>query len=447
MWFDLTREATLPEKEYKLYKNLQTFLYIVAFLLAVTMAYRIIFDSQKFYSSLLNLDSNKNTLSLLHYENTDALITNGNIPAESALYFDAVPMGTFSRAVITFPQDNQSREITTGEITVRKSHQAFLYPEGRLLGFKDGTLLKNRTAYYMISKGELRKFESSAVSALGYPLDAFIEVTAEELQYAPIGQSIESAGDYPDSSLFRIEGDYYILQNLQLKKFTSEQSFLSQYKSTQAIQKDQTFFTKYALADDVVGFSDGSLVSFGDSIYIISSGKYFPINNPETFIGKGYNWDDVIPASSDEIALYEKAALFTIRRDHPNGTIFKTVENGQYFIINNLEKQFLPSQSIVDSWSKRSPVLVSEKSLTTIDQCKITRNYFGSYSCEIQIDNLQNFIGVNYEFSIKLNEDTTIEELNVSFEKDINSTNLELFFRDIYNKIKNKYVARITPAL
>jgi hypothetical protein len=444
MWFDLTQEVQLPEKKYMLYKKLQTMLYVVAFLLAIIMALRVIFDSQNFYSSLTNLDSNKNTLDLLQYQGTDSP-TNGNIVAGSALYFDTVPVGTFSKAVIKFPQDNQSQKITTGEITIRKSHQAFLYPEGGSLGFKDGTLLKNKSAYYIVSKGELRKFETSTVSAFGYPLNAFVEVTTEELQYNPAGQLVEDATVYPESSLFKIDSDYYILQNSQLKKFTSEYAFLSQYKAVQAIQKDQTFFTQYALADDVVGFSDGSLVSFGDSIYIISSGKYFPINNPETFIEKGYSWDDVIPAGSDEIALYEKTALFTIRRDHPNGTIFKTIESGKYFIVNNLKKQFLPSQNIVDSWSNRSPILVSEKSLETTSQCAIKKSFFGSYSCEIGIDNLQNLIGVNYEFIMKLNNDTTIADLNVSFKKDINRTNLMVFLRNIYNKITNKYVAKITP--
>lgn len=445
MWFDLTREITLPAKKYRLYKKLQTLLYVAAFLLAATMTLRVIFASQNFYLSFINLNSNDNTINLLHYYGADQHVTNGIITAGSGLYFDTAPTGAFSKAIIKFPRDNQAQRITTGKITVRKAHQAFLYPEGKPVGFKDGTLLKNNDVYYIVSKGELRKFERSTVVAFGYPLDAFVEATAAELQYTPVGQAIANTTDYPDSALFKIEGDYYILQNSQLKKFASEYAFLSQYKTAQAIEKDRTIFAKYALADEPIGFDDGSLVSYGDSIYIISSGQYFPINNPTTFLAKGYNWNDVVAASSDEIALYEKAALFTLRSDHPNGTIFKTIENGKYYVINNFEKQLLPSANIANSWSNRSPILVSEKSLVTIEQCDIKKSFLGAYSCEIQIDNLQDLIGVNYEFIMKLDDDTTVPELNVSFTKDMNQKNLVAFLHDIYNKITNKYVAKITP--
>ena len=44
---------------------------------------------------------------------------------------------------------------------------------------------------------------------------------------------------YPDSSLFKINDDYYILENSHLRKFSSIKAFLSQYDLRQVIEKKE----------------------------------------------------------------------------------------------------------------------------------------------------------------------------------------------------------------
>jgi len=442
MWLDLTREISLSEKKYSLYKKLQTTLYVVAFLIAVIMAVRVIFDSQNFYFSFTPSNANNSSVNYPRYQKMDSVVENGNLSTGTEIYFDTVPIGTFSKATVKFPS-NIARSFS-GTISVRKSHQAFLYPESTPIGFKNGSLLKNTNEYYIVSENKLRNIPTSILSTLGYSITAFIEASEEDLQYTPAGDPLLTSESYPDFSLFKIEDDYYLLEKSSLKKFTSETAFLSQYRISQAIEKTTDLFSRYPLSEEQLGFADGSLVSYRDSIYIISQNKYYPINNPETFIAKGYDWNDVIPATTDEVSLYEKTALFTIRRNHPAGTVFKTIGSGKYYIIDNLEKHLLPSQSIADSWSARSPILVSEKSPETIEHCTLQKNYFGSEFCELQIDSLRNLPGVNYEFIMKLDTDTSIEDLNISFSKDLNRSNLIIFLQDIYNKIKNKYAPKIT---
>ncbi|MFA7209294.1 MAG: hypothetical protein WC120_03325 [Parcubacteria group bacterium] len=447
MWFDLTKDVPLAEKDYARYKKFQTALYALAFLLAAIMAVRVIFDAQNFTFSFTNPDSSKNSMAVPRYQGVDSPVENGRISAGRDVYFDMAATGTFSKAVIEFPQGQDSSGPDSGSIIVKKSYQAFLYPEGDPIGFKDGSLLKNNGNYYLVSQGTLRRFDADAVPALGYAPDAFVEIAPEELRFNPAGQLIKGDEGYPDGSLFKIDSDYYLLEDARLKKFSSEQAFLSQYGPRQALEKNADIFSKYPLSEIPIGFSDGSLISYGESVYVVSDNKILPINNPVTFLEKGFAWEDVIAASADEIALYEKTKLFTIKSVHPNGTIFANIENADHYMVKDSEKHLLPSRNIVDSWLHHSSIPVSEKSLEAASQCEIKQGFFGSYSCEIPIASLQQLAGTNYEFIMKLDDSTKIDYLNVSFKKDISRTNLVAFLRDIYNKIKNRYVSQAPPTL
>ncbi|MDP1884131.1 MAG: hypothetical protein Q8L10_02080 [Candidatus Moranbacteria bacterium] len=446
MWFDLTEDVTLAEKDRARYKKFQTALYALAFLAAAIMAVRVVFDAQNFTFSFTNPDSAKNSITIPRYQDADFPVENGRISAGRDVYFDMAATGTFSTAVIEFPQDKDSSEPNSGSIIVKKSYQAFLYPEGEPIGFKDGSILKNNGGYYLVSQGALRRFDTDAVAALGYAPEAFVEAAPEELRFNPAGEPIRSSEGYPDDSIFKINGEYYLLEDARLKKFSSEQAFLSQYGPQQALEKNTDIFSRYPLSETLVGFSDGSLISYGESVYIVSDNKILPVNNPVTFLEKGFAWEDVIAASADEIALYEKTKLFNIKSVHPDGTVFANIENAKHYMVKDSKKHFLPSQNVADSWLRHSPIPVSEKSLEAASQCAIKQSFFGSYSCEIPIASLQQLAGTNYEFIMKLDNGTKIDYLNVSFKKDISRTNLVAFVRDIYNKIKNRYAPQVVPA-
>jgi len=443
MRFDLTGEVALDRKNLKLYRILQIALYLSAFLLAIYLAFIILFPSAAFSFDFTNPNSKNNTIA----NPRDAMqspINNGDMLSGNKYYFDTAVSGLFSKAVINFSLNNKSQKLSSGSIEIKKSYQAFLYPESAAVGFKDGTLLTDKNNYFIVSNGELRKFATPSIfNSLGFPQNAFIAVAPEELSYNPIGQLIADNSSYPDDSLFKINDNYYILQNKTLEQFTSATAFLDQYKSAQAIEKDNDFLSKYAVSENSIGFADGALISYGISVYIVSGNSIFPINNPVTFVAKGFSWNDVIPASADEISLYTRAKLFNITSAHPDGTIFKTVEDSKYYLIEKGKKHFLPSENIAASWLGRSPIMVSEKSLNATSSCTIKKDALGfgsSYSCEIPVSSLQQLDGTDYEFSMNVNNAVKINSVSVTFEKDINNTNFHSSLRGLFNQVINNYV-------
>lgn len=441
MYFDLTKEIKLDDENYKLYMILRAALYASAAIIAIFLAYKILFPKAFFSFYFNDIAGNKNTILDPQNSTSQAPLSKGDLPANNTLKFSTPLAGTFSKALVNFTLDKNSNELDAGSVKIKKSYAAFLYPTGSQIGFKDGTLIKSDGNFYLVSNGELRQFATPSIfSALGFSQNAFVRVAKEELRYNQIGQKISDIGEYPDDSLFKIADDYYIMQNKTLRRFSSEAAYLSQYDITQAIEKNSGFLDRYDIDENSISFADGSLISYGGGIFITGGNLLFPIDSPATFTQKGFDWNDALPAGADEISLYKKTRTFTILSPHPDGTIFAT-ENEKYYLIKNNEKHLLPSKNIANSWLKRHPVSVSEKSLDIFSDCSLQLDALSmrSYSCEILIENLQSLSGADYEFSAKMNGPIKLDSISVTFKKSLNAKSFRETISGLLNKVKNNY--------
>ncbi len=444
--FDLTKEITLTPQDKKLYQKLQIALYLIALLSALYLSYLIIFPHKLYTFSFLNPSSNKNNISTPHLTNGDDF-ENGQLSGGNVFYFDTNLEGDYSYATVSLYTANSTKNLGTLDISVRKSYQAFMYNLGSPIGFHEGSLLENSGNYYIISDSAWRKFSDiNALSALGYSEKNFHPVTVNEMVYNPIGKDITANDSYPDGTLFRIADNYYILNNQQLEKFVSDQAYLTQYDANIAITKDASFLKNYPITDNLAGFADGTLVANGGSVFIVSDGKILPIDNPQTFAQKGYNWNNVLNVGEDEIAIYQRDKLFNIKSIHPDGTIFKTSENSMYYIIEKGEKHLLPGTDIAASWLKKGPIEVSEKALSLYADCSLKNNFWQSsvYSCRVPLNSLSDLIGFDYEFKLKSATNLHIDSLSVDYKKDITQSNFKSFFHGLYNSIISTY-ASSTP--
>ncbi len=446
MPFDLTKEIKLDEKNYLRYRRLQVFFYAFCFASALYVAYFVFFPTQTFNFSFTMLTSNKGN-ALNPRDIKGVLITDGKFPAGQKNYFDASLVGSFSNIKLSFTPNKQSPSPENSHIDLRKSYRAFLYPEGQSIGFKDGTLLKNNNNFYLISDGKLRKFGNSAIiTALGFSENAFITAADTDLKYNPLGEEITDAKSYPANSIFKINDNYYLLNTAGiLERFVSTGAFHSQYNENLAISKPVDFLKNYALAENPIGFADGSLISYGSSAYIVSKDKIYPIGDPDIFINQGYAWDDIITISGDEFSLYAKEKLFTLTSIHPDGTIFFTPDTNKWYQIENREKHELPSSVIAQSWLKKNPISVSAKSLEILGGCDLKKELFGNYSCIIPLDDTQDTAGKYYEFTFVAKNNLKIDNLNLLYEKNMTMQNLKLAIRSMILRIKARYGIQSAP--
>lgn len=443
--FDLTKEIKLEPKWQKIYRWLRFLVYAVFILSFLYLGYVFLFPSRYFLFSFSSPSSSKNNILEPHNSSNDSL-ENGEIKKEESLIFDVVlppSEGNFSRIKADIDLKKDSALIQKNELTAVKSYKSFFYPLGDPVGFKDGDLIKNKNNYYFVSQEKLRKFLNPQVLGnLGFGVNNFEEVGEEELKYNLTGENITNWQNYPDGTLIKAGDNYYKFKDQKLYAFASTNAYLSQYSDRQAIKKDIDFLDKYELVPDILGFASGMLLSYGESAFIVSGSEILPIDSPITFESMGFNWDDIIPASSEEIGIYERGKLFTVNRPHPNGTIFAGKESGKYYLVQNGAKREIIGSHIIKSYLKKNPVLVDEKGLNTKVDCQLKKNssFFGkSYGCLISINSLSGTFGNDYRFEASFFPDIQVRELNLTFQKTVNWNNLKLSLIDIEQKIVSRY--------
>ncbi|PIP26767.1 MAG: hypothetical protein COS71_02520 [Candidatus Moranbacteria bacterium CG06_land_8_20_14_3_00_40_12] len=444
MRLDLTPRIILDKSQRQTYFWLRVLLYLLAFAVFFYLAFRLAFPIRTFSFSFLNPNSSKNTITDLHDFRGD-FINLGNFKAGEDNYFFVSWAGPFSQAAAEFSLNKRSDLADLGTINIRKGYKAFFYPEGEAPGFKEGSLLKSNSRYFIISENKLHEFENlKLVESLGFNPQNFWTVLPEELSVNISGAKITAAESYPDGTLFKILDNFYLKKDSELQKFSSQAAFLSHYPLSWAIEKDDNFLKANVAGEEVIGFADGSLIAYGDAVSIVSGKNIYPIDNFTTFEALGYSWDDLIPAGGDEVSLYEKQKLINLSSPHPSGTIFYATDIDKYYMIHDGQKKLLKAKVIADSWLKKSPILVEEKNLKTQGQCVLSQKswLFKTYLCQADISSLQNLKGKDYEFKFQSQQNFRANNLTVSLRKDYSFANLNKNLREIFASIKKNYVSQ-----
>lgn len=378
MFPDFTPEITLDNQGHKAYKILRPTLFALAFLIALYVASLVLFPSQYFAFDFLNANSTKNTL--LNPRAEGSALDHGRFPEKKSVSFFAPVTEKYSSAEISFSLDPKSSAFSSGEVRLRRSFQAFFYPEGATLEFRN-------------------------------------------------------------VSLFEIEGNKYLLDGGKLRPFLSDQAYLSHFDQSQLISKNEDFLKTYPVSEEKIGFADGTLLSSPDSIFIVSDGKILPIDSEVTFLSNGFRWEDVISASSDELSFYEKGKLFTLNSPHPDGTVFFATDENAWYIIKDGQKLKTISENVMRSWTKRTPINISAKGLSAFSKCQLQKNKLSlrTYSCRIPLENLQNLPGKDFRFETIAETEMKVSAINARFIRDISFENFIFSSSLFYNRIKNHY--------
>lgn len=445
MFFDLTKEIKLDPPTQKLYCRLRLILWLLFFSAGIGLAFLLLFSSRTLDFSFSRPATNKG--SVLNPRTTENVpLTEGVFPAQTPVRFDAALVGNFSRIKVTLSSREKPPLSASKTITLRKSYQAFLYPEGAPLGFPDGTLLKNGTEFFLVSQGTARPFlNTETLLTLGFSPTAFIEVSAEELAAQPRGKTIMKEEGHPPATLFLVSGEYYQLkENNVLEKFLSPAAFLSRHDAAFAVSKQADFLQTHSVSPKSIGFADGTLIAYANSVYIVSGEKIHPIGDPEVFVGQGYLWEDVLPVSGNEFAFYHKESLFGITSPHPDGTVFFATDSSEWFLIQAGQKHRLPSKEAADQWSGATPIEVRKQNLEALGQCQMQKGFWGKFSCEIKTDRAEEFLGNYYEFTYLSEETQRFDHLNLRFAKSVSRQNLKLVIFDLWQKLKLRYGLQTT---
>lgn len=441
--FDLTPNIKIDSLAQKKYAYARLALHVLFVATACFFAFKILFPTILLGFSLKTPNSIKNAELFPRLEQSGKIPESGKIAKNQNLIFNASPLGQYANVEISFTTKKGAPEIANSQIKINKSFQAMQYTEGEPVGFKDGTLLTTPAngKYFIISDGKIRRFANTdIILSLGYPKDAFLEISESDLGYNEAGSDIAEA-TYPNDTFFAVDQNYYRLENGQLLPFVSKQAYLSQFDEINSISKDKNIFKQFPVSENFQDFSDGTLTSFDDVVYVLSKNKSYPIMNSESFVFMGYAWENVLPINQAELGLYEKQKQYTPFQPHPDGTIFFDQNVGKYWLIENGQKRPIFSEKIAKNLSKQKMILTDSKGGEKNSTCSLEKKFLSgkTFECEASIKDLGPLLGNNFQFNSSFSTDTEIDNISVTFFTPISFGNMKYSLSQIKGKILLKW--------
>lgn len=409
-------------------------------------SFSVLFPPQSFFFDFHNSKAQNNTLVRprnLAGESRD----NGRIAQQETLVVNASAFGEYSTLDIFLAGEDDAEPLTNGAVSVRRSQQAFLYPEGDPAPFPDGSLLREGERFYHVApNGTLKQFPSEdAVRNIGYDPSTFLPVSPEDLRFQRNGGIVSVASNtLPEGAFVRSDGTYYLWNNGKLIPFVSPAAFLARFPDSWALPQDISFVNERALSDEWIGFPSGSALAWGNGAFLMDGKIPRAILGVDIFLSLGYSWKDVVSVSNEEISLEQKGKPVDFGTPHPNETVFLDTKENTYYLILEGKKREIRSEKIRTLWlGNRDPIPVSSDSLTSTASCQLLEDIspFSSYalSCSVPIESLDSLPGDTYEIAVSLPKETNIRRMDASFKTTVNHNNLFLRLSQLKNRALSRY--------
>lgn len=371
----------IPQHWQPHYKILRIIMYAVIILAAGIFTLRVLFPTLVFSFNFKTPNSSKNNiLNPRSLENVSR--SNGKLEKGGALIANIGTFGNFSQASINVTLEKKSSVPNILKMSLRRSYRSFMLPTG-----------------------------------------------------APIT-------DFPKAEIYKINETYYELKGGTLYPFVSENAYLTRYPSDFAKDESKEFLAHYPVSENWIGFRVGSLVSFADGVFlIVSETEMRPVGSAEIFLALGYHFENVLPASEEEIGIYKRGKIFNLGEQHPDGTLLLDQNTENYYLVEQNAKRPIADSRYLDFLLKQqTPVAVSTKSNEAHVNCNLEPSLFGqSFSCNTELSLLKQSLGNDFEIRLEQNDaDIDINMLQISLTTDRNKQNM----LTLLSQIKQRFLSR-----
>lgn len=225
----------LPKNWHQAYRISRIFL-VIAFLFAgIYLTYRILLPSNSFFYSYSNPESIQNNLSAVAQEN--------NLPL---LYATTIDDFSTIKAGVSF-EDIDEDSTSSEKISIRKSYQAFFYPQGEDivvpldqsgLNTEDGKLVSSPEAVYVLSGNQKLPIDNPITfESLGYSWDKVFPLDEESLSRYEKGKLINIRAPHPSGTVLRtIDTDkYFYISNEEKREIKGSPELIASYTKDKSV--------------------------------------------------------------------------------------------------------------------------------------------------------------------------------------------------------------------
>lgn len=200
---------------------------------------------------------------------------------------------------------------------------------GAEMTYRDGSLLSNRGAVYVISDGKRRPIDSpSTFVQKGYKWNNIIAVSDAELAPHAQGDILTTADRHPNGSLLvRPGGEVFVIRNGQRRYIPSPLIFQARYRWESLIEVSESYLNTYPQGENEF-YPDGLLISSATGVYMMKNNVRQPITSPEVFESYGLNWGQVRRATDFELSIIPTGEAISEIKSYPSRVLISPTGSG-----------------------------------------------------------------------------------------------------------------------
>lgn len=439
---DLTPGVIVGAPYQRIYTRLRFLLWALLMVVSVVILMRFIFPTEQRFFNFRSYYGSGNSLAAPRLATSGDPIEKGRVSARTEMLWNAFAVGSFSEAQVRMVLENNSDLVKNGRVSLVRAYRAWLYPEGDVVGFEDGYVALSEGKYYLLSGGTWRAFASEAVlKGFGLQPRGIPELSGKEMTAHSLGDPITDALQLVEGMLIKTGGNHYQFQNGSLVSFVSERAFLSRFSESVAAEKEEEILQRYPVSEKMIGFIDGTLLSHDQSVYVVSGEALRPVASADVFLAKGYQWEDVVPATGEEFGIYTRGKLYTFGEPHPGGTVFFNTDKTQYFLVQGGKKRPIYSEAVRNQFSGVAPIEVTSASDPL--SCELQKRVAFSkiFECRIPLGDTRSST-MEYQFAYSGETGVVFQEMHVDFIRNINQKGFEYFLNGTKQKWDFRYQSR-----
>lgn len=171
---------------------------------------------------------------------------------------------------------------------------------------------------------------------------------------------------YPDGSLLRQEGQggVWLISNGQRRPFWSKTALISRYDETKIIDVSRNDLQRYLIGYPIKYPNYSLLKSPASNVYLIVNNEKKLIASDEIFRMIGYNPEEVIEVTNEELAYYNEGRTITLNSLYPQGALLQNnTTGGVYYVEDGIKYPIWSKEIMTANYKDYHLTQVSEDEL------------------------------------------------------------------------------------
>lgn len=157
--------------------------------------------------------------------------------------------------------------------------------------------------------------------------------------------------DYPDGTLLQNneDGGVWLIRHGQRRPITSRAALLTRFNESSIVQVDPTTLQTYPIGTAISLPNYSLLRSPRGTVYLLVDDTVRGIASQEAFRAIGFNPEEVIDVSFEDLSLYDEGEPITAETVYPQGALLQDTSTGGVYYVQNGEKAPVMSREILSA--------------------------------------------------------------------------------------------------